>query len=237
MWFQQSTICFHKLDEVININKCWYTALSQNDFEIENKDDNLFGRKNHKYGQYLQFIPHDSNKNLYIIRLSLGYSDIFADIESGMSDFFILLGYLHENAIIMDDFRIIEKWWDPSEQRSLDLFLSLGLDWFKEYSNADRLADYYENEWIQAKKKLISQLRPKILVDKYIFKQNYSTMIATPPIHDYYLSLLFYEQGSVEKACHYANKWLDFVTNKAKIPDEPERTLRQIRLMGCNGPI
>lgn len=100
-------------------------------------------------------------------------------------------------------------WWITEEETlAFDALLAHGIPWFSQHCNINYLTDFWEN-------------------------YRHPNAKNQPPIRHLYLSLLYDLTGDKANACMNGRKWLDF---RLKLPpegEEPERTKRQIEIMGC----
>lgn len=170
------------------------------------------------------------NNTEYFIYLGIHIIDEFD--TNNTSDTISLTGNLQRDKTYFCDFQLSPVWWKCDEtELALKSYLSNGLEWFDKYSNIEQLIKYFEKDWLLLKKSIVKNNKIQIL-DRLIGNRNTTVRIVkTPPIHSYYLSLLYYSLGDNVNASKYAKLWLDYVENTSFIANEPERTLHLLKVI------
>lgn len=161
------------------------------------------------------------------------YISIADPFSTGHGYLVVLNGRLATNGIVIprSDTGVGRFWKDEEASEALGLLLKVALPWFEENSSLDKLIAHVTNDVV---------IRPRstgnkswffrdLVLAKLLNKKNVE--IKTPPISYLKLSLLFYHAGINDLACLNAKEWLKTCDN---LPNEPDRTLRQLREMGCS---
>ena len=134
-----------------------------------------------------------------------------------------------------------ESFWEEGQlvRSGLESFLSHGIGWFERFGkDAGVLAGWLEKA-LAAKASVKDMIGPtgsahpeiEAMIAPYL---NSGTQKA-PAIYERFLSLLRFDQGHLASACGSAQAYLESLNRgEVAFPQEPERTLRQLRKMGCS---
>ena len=123
----------------------------------------------------------------------------------------------------------VGRLWEKEEgSEAINGLKKYALPWFDEYSSLDRLIEYIINGGgnMPSKEKGKRALKEQIM----FWKKEQKPKDPLSPNDQLRLSLLFYHKGNLEKSCEHAKNWLKYCRVS---PDEPGRTLRQLKEMGC----
>jgi hypothetical protein len=175
--------------------------------------------------------PHEIFLNAYIS---------IKDPFRGEYDFRVVLnGRVAINEIIIprSDTGVGRLWKKEESTEALELLVNVALPWFDENSRLEKLIDYVTNDVVI--KPISSEQTPSstgFFKDLSLFRfQNKQddVEIITRPNNRLLLSLLHYHAGNLKVACEQAMEWLKYVQSHPT-PGEPDRTLRQLKGMGCS---
>jgi len=115
-------------------------------------------------------------------------------------------------------------WITEAEQPRVLQVLERAADiWFEHWDKAEVLIDHFRNP----AGILSLQAGPK---NRFLtFERTEAVRPRVIPIHDYWLSLIYFHSGKFSDSLHYSQKWLKLVERMGADDNEPERTRKQIR--------
>lgn len=189
------------------------------------------------------YVKHIGNVELQIWEQSVRQrpGDIFINTYISIADPFstghkylvVLNGRLATNGIVIprSDTGVGRFWKGEEAAEALGLLRKLALPWFEENSSLDKLIAHVTNDVVIKPRSTGKQswIFSELVLSKLLHRKNVE--IKTPPISYLKLSLLFYHAGKIDLACLNAKEWLKTCGN---LPNEPDRTLRQLIGMGCS---
>lgn len=164
---------------------------------------------------------------------AIGIDDPFRETPM---DIVALRASLKPDQTSLTDFEDVFPWDVSNHEQALQAFQDHGIRWLDEYADVRRLIQFFETEWLvktqqMQRKESPAWYRP---LSRHIHEKRLVTH--NPPIHSYYLSLLYFACGDKDKAIEYTKAQLKFVTESIKLDDEPERTIRQLRTIESSLP-
>lgn len=168
-------------------------------------------------------------QSIYETRLSVGVPQFRVNLGIGIYDPFLedcgqaeicLRGDLEPEGI-STHFDETPFWWDGNDvERAQAVMEKCAPPWFQ-YWSVDRLVSYFEKPVrnVSFRFRVRAPVVPKI--DKGSIKRR-------PPVHDHWLSLLYYHQKDYQRALLHCERHFEIVKYWNNGGSEPERTLRQI---------
>jgi hypothetical protein len=152
-----------------------------------------------------------------------------------------VLGYrLADDGVVLprSDTGVGRHWKKEETKEALSTLIKYALPWFEEYSSPDKLIEYVTNDVVvrpvsdKTKTNSIWFFKSLFLAKSQKTPNEAETLIR--PINHRILSLLYWHTGETDKACEHAKEYLKFVKKGGAWPGEPDRTIRQLREMGCS---
>jgi len=179
-----------------------------------------------------QAVVNDGKKIL--INVCISISDPFREEEAS---YIPILAYrLATDGVVLpkSDTGVGRFWKKEESLEAKNSLINYALPWFEENSTLERLIDLVTNDVVVSpvydknKPNKIWQIRDFFMSNNK--KQNECEVIV-PIMNHLLLSLLYYHSGNNVLSCEHANEWMKHCKSR---PGEPERTLRQLKEMGCS---
>lgn len=134
-----------------------------------------------------------------------------------------------------------ESFWEEEQiiRNGLPAFLRHGLSWFDEFGRNSEVLSKWLEKAVAEKTSVKGLIEPEGAahpeIEAMIAPYLQDTVKSAPMDYKLFLSLLKFEQGQRESACRYAHEYLENLRSlKTTFSKEPERTLNQLRKMGCS---
>lgn len=214
----------------------WETELKKHGYTYKK-----YSSSEKAYVKYINnFIEHQiwedritQMRNKIVINTNISVRDPFVDEES--HDYHVVIGgrLSDDGVVIPRSDTGVGRFWDKEEGTvALDALLRYALPWFEANNSIERLIEHVNNDvvvWpVSNKSKSCSSIK-ELLLSVFQNKQPKVEM-RVKPISHLKLSLLYYHIGRIDSACMNAKMWVKHCSN---LPGEPDRTLRQLKEMGC----
>lgn len=166
----------------------------------------------------------------FVVNTFISIKDPFC-VNSSFEYVVVIPGRLTTHGIVMDEGGgFFTK--DATEE-VFDLLIKYAFPWYEDKSTIEELIKYVDADVVRHEsdnmKFTISSVIKKHFFSK-TSKEINEDKVRIKPISKLKLSLLHYHEGNFDLACEYARQWLRHVRN---MPGEPERTIRQLKEMGC----
>lgn len=212
------------------MNKNWKSNLIGSGFHESEGENGVLIKESGHFKQSVWEGRSRFEKNKVVINLAVSVHDDFLPLPDHVA---VIVAHLHESGVVIMN-QGEGRWWDKTESdAALASLLSYGSPWLERYSDPQRLISFLEHG-------AQDNASPKFdgwtarLAERLMLRQAGAapSHASRPPIHYYHLSLLYYLTGDTRRSCENASEYLRFVQARS-IPNEPERTLRQIERMNC----
>jgi len=206
----------------------WVTELSGSGF-ARNGDTGVYTKEDQRVIAYLWEIRSRRNTKQIAIKAGIWIVDPFLDPIDQQKKI-ALAGYLTDQGIDFSE-GAPATWWEPGDESiALNALINSGVPSLLQFVQIQNLLAHFEagldhgvsND--QAKKERTASIAERLVFGANRFEKK---GVRFPPVYNYYLSLLYYHQGIMEKSCEFASTWLNHVSS-TPLSYEPERTYRQI---------
>ena len=214
------------------ILKAWRSALEDTGFHLKGSSAiSQLGILEHSISlqRSQRAAPGKIRINLYV-----SIRDSFLDPPDSI---LCLHGRVARNKVGFND---AESFWEEEDliNNGLEALLNYGLEWFDVFGkNAEVLAGWLEKA-IDERTSVSDLIEPSRSahpeIEALITADRHNRTHTAPVDYQLFLSLLKLEQGQTDSACRHAEAYLNSLERSgASFSNEPERTLRQLRKMGC----
>ena len=209
----------------VELRKLWKPRLLEHGFKCKS----YFSRD---VGNLQEILGFQRNLHNRTVRVNLQIT-LRDEFRNPPTNFVVLMGALaRDQALLGRDF-----WWEEDElSNSVECAVRYALPFLEYYSNPTNLIPLFERG-VEHKCQISALVNPPSppMPKRFLFSRPSENLpVHVPPSHYHVLSLLYYYDGRVSESCENAKKYLEAL-GQGRFGGEPERTLRQLAVMGCTG--